>query len=442
MKYKPSNYNIFSDILNEDNERIVFNTFSTKKLIISEYLYKSLANNYLYEIPNSVINKLLELNLIVHKDKNEIDLLLDENISESNSDYSLYQAIQPSANCQLGCYYCGQKHEKNNLSNILSNKIIDRIIDKLNSNKSLKSLSIGWFGGEPLIAINELEYISEKLITYCSANNIDYSAKIATNGVSLNVENFNKLVKNKVDHIEITIDGTKEFHDSHRYYKNGKGSYERIIKNLIAIFNLKNFNSAQSKIFIRCNIDEKNFDNVEELINELVRNKFEKKIHMFYLAPIYSWGGNNAHENSLKKITYSKYEIKWLKQLLENGFPVKLIPNRKKVVCLSVDKNSEFIDTYGNIHNCTETSLSDIYKNEYIIDNIIDPSKRKEDTLSRWNFELKNETYSCYSCKFLPICGGACPKSWKENIAACPSIKFNMSERLHLLYNTKNKKND
>ena len=439
MKYKPSYYNIFSEIINEDNERIVFNTFSTKKLLISENIYKSLAYNYLYELPNNIIEKLLALNLIVNKDKNEIDIVLNENINEANDEYSLYQAIQPSANCQLGCYYCGQKHEKTNLNNILSNKIITRIIDKLNSSKSIKSLSIGWFGGEPLIAINELVYISEKLIEYCNANNINYSAKIATNGVSLNVENFYKLVKCKVEHIEITLDGTKEFHDSHRYYKNGKGSYDRIIKNLNSIFKLKSFNSSQSKIFLRCNIDEKNYSNVENLINELIKLKFQKKIYMFYLAPIYSWGGNDANEKSLKKIIYSKYEIKWINQLIENEFPVKLIPNRKKVVCLSVDKNSEFIDTFGNIHNCTETSLSDIYKDEYVVDNLIDSSKYKEkkDTLSMWNFELKNESYSCSSCKFLPICGGACPKSWKENIAACPSFKFNMSERLHLLHKLK-----
>jgi uncharacterized protein len=34
----------------------------------------------------------------------------------------------------------------------------------------------------------------------------------------------------------------------------------------------------------------------------------------------------------------------------------------------------------------------------------------------------------------LPVCGGLCPKSWLEGTPACPSAKFNITERLMLQY--------
>jgi uncharacterized protein len=34
----------------------------------------------------------------------------------------------------------------------------------------------------------------------------------------------------------------------------------------------------------------------------------------------------------------------------------------------------------------------------------------------------------------LPVCGGACPKSWAEGRRACPPNKFNIKEKLILSY--------
>jgi uncharacterized protein len=38
----------------------------------------------------------------------------------------------------------------------------------------------------------------------------------------------------------------------------------------------------------------------------------------------------------------------------------------------------------------------------------------------------------CGRCPILPICGGSCPKLWREGHIPCPSIKFNFQERLEI----------
>ena len=34
----------------------------------------------------------------------------------------------------------------------------------------------------------------------------------------------------------------------------------------------------------------------------------------------------------------------------------------------------------------------------------------------------------------LPVCGGQCPKAWLEGTAPCPPPKYNIRERLNVLY--------
>jgi uncharacterized protein len=50
--------------------------------------------------------------------------------------------------------------------------------------------------------------------------------------------------------------------------------------------------------------------------------------------------------------------------------------------------------------------------------------------MRHWYDEIPTNDSWCKSCKFLPVCGGACPKSWYEGNPACPSFKFNIDERL------------
>ena len=54
--------------------------------------------------------------------------------------------------------------------------------------------------------------------------------------------------------------------------------------------------------------------------------------------------------------------------------------------------------------------------------------------------ELKNYPY--LNCNILPVCGGGCPKSWKEGFIPCPAFKNNIGEYLLLSYiYEKNNKN-
>ena len=436
---KLSYYTIFSDAVNKKNDSILFSTRTSQPFVISYSIREQLENGKFDQVSKDVLEKLIKAKVIVNYNEDELMQIVYENKQEIyENDKILYEVIQPSAMCQLGCYYCGQDHKKVNISVDIYENLLDRI--KLKAEKGdYNNLFVGWFGGEPLMALQQIRAMTPKLKAIAESRNMTYGAKIVTNGLSLKENIFYELVtKLHIKSIEVTLDGIAEFHDQHRYTKEGGKSFDLIFKNLLKILNREDFKELGCKLSIRCNVDKKNWDGVTPLIKLLSEHKLNEKISYFYPIGVYSWGGNDAHNNSLTKEEFAAQEIDWLIEMYENGFTPNLLPGRVKQVCMAVSPNSEMYDAYGNIFNCTEVSYTDVYENTpYTLGNLkLNPPQHSKiyRPLSDWNDTILTDKFPCHTCKMLPVCGGGCPKSWHEDMRACPSAKFNIKERLALSY--------
>lgn len=430
QKLKVSEYNLFVENINKEQDCIVFNTRSGLQLKVPKELKDDIVNGSFDEFPEDLINKFIRMKVLVPNEELELDEIINENKKSIENQDELYEVVMPSRSCQLGCYYCGQSHNKNELNDVFIDTIVERITNKLESG-SYKSLKIGWFGGEPLMALNRLRNLSKKLQEVTSSLNIDYSASMTSNGVSLKPNIYKELVEeHKVKSIEITLDGDEEAHDKHRFIKSGEGSFKYILNNLKAIFDLPDYKKLDCKVTLRCNIDNNNVASFIRLIDLLEKEKFQDKIAYLYPVAIYSWG-NEAHLNSPDKKDFSMKELLWLTEMFKRGFWQNMIPTRNKEVCLIVNPSTDVYDADGNVWNCTETPYVESYlESDYKIGNLYDKEFKEKNKLTNWNEELKNEKYWCNKCKILPLCGGRCPKSWNEGIPACPSFKFNMQDRI------------
>ena len=288
------------------------------------------------------------------------------------------------------------------------------------------------------MALPQIRLLTPMLIKLAQEFDIPYSAKIVTNGLSLKENIFVELVHDlKITSMEVTLDGSAEFHDKRRHTKEGGPSFDLIFKNLLAIYNREDFEQMGCRISIRCNVDGRNWQGVSPLIKLLAEHNLQKKIAYFYPIGVYSWGGNTAHEKSLTKEEFAEMEIDWLIEMIEAGFSPSLFPSRTKRICIAVSKSSEMYDPYGNIFNCTEVSLTNFYeKTPYALGNLNFDHKHLNEApiLSDWNNSLLEDRFPCHKCKMLPVCGGGCPKAWHEDLQACPPPKFNIKERLALAY--------
>ena len=62
--------------------------------------------------------------------------------------------LVPTIACNLRCPYC---FEKSKPKGVISNETCDKIIDFIKRDKRNPCLDLNWFGGEPLLAINQIE---------------------------------------------------------------------------------------------------------------------------------------------------------------------------------------------------------------------------------------------------------------------------------------------
>lgn len=433
--FKLSRYVVTSDAMRrvgtESAERVLFCTRSGAVCEVGEAIWQLLEAGRCDELPERLTAALAEAKILVDADEDELKAVVEEN-RDAIADYDvLYEVVQPTAWCQLGCGYCGQTHAKRKLSTADQQSFIERTVRKLSSGR-YRELAIGWFGAEPLLGLSVIRELTPRLIEVAARHGCAYSAKIVTNGAALSVDIARELVEqHRVTAAEVTIDGLGALHDAKRPTKAGQPTFERIFDNVRAVVAA----DAGLAITIRCNVDKANAEGVPHLIEALADAGLLDRIE-FYTSPVYAWG-NEADKVALEPADYATRELEWLALRIRLGFPAALIPGRRKIVCLSVQRDSEVVDATGARFNCTEVPYVPAYgePNLFAYEPGSSAAASPAGKLRHFNDRLlEDELPGCKACSMLPVCGGQCPKAWLEGTAPCPPPKYNIRQRLNVLY--------
>ncbi len=430
-----SNYVIYQSFSQKNENKTILYSLKTNKFIkLNHNSFRYIENSDFNNIPKNMTEELLDKGFLSRKSKKEELLEVLSQNSESDRNNNLYIAIQPTAYCNLGCNYCGQKHIKKNINNEISIKVISFIKNKLEKTNS-KVFTLGLFGSEPLSALTEIILLSREIKKICEKRKIKFQSKIITNGTALTIRNM-KFLKEEANcnFVEITLDGDKKYHDKRRYTKNKKPTFELIYRNIKKC--LLEYDDVSFSL--RCNVDQSNKNGIRPLIDRLSKDKILNKLSNIYFAPIHSWG-NEAHLQAADQKEFSSWEIDWFIYLDGLGYRQQYLPKRKKSLCMSTQKNSYLIDPSGSIFGCTEVSLVPSYevngKNIHEIGNLKSSiPENNNNKFIDFNEDVKNKKFNCFDCELLPVCGGMCPKEWYEGRVPCPSIKFNIKERMFLTY--------
>jgi len=445
---KLSKYLYIAPVKKENNlEKVfVFSTRSSLSTLIRTDTLKKFQTNDFSNIPESLMDKLIKYKIIVPKEENEFASILKENkfFKEKNDILSI--TIQPTANCQFGCHYCGQEHINHQMDNDVEDFCINRIKHILDTTPKYKKLKITWYGGEPLLGLTTIRSLSYKLQDLCKSYGIKYRADMVTNGYLLKKDIFkNLLLEHKVKSYQITLDGISESHDQRRVLKKNRGkTFDTIYKNIKEIVTSYEYISEDARIQIRINIDKKNYKEVDKLMYMLVEDKIANKIYISF-APVEDWGGNNAGKDSFSHEDFSIHHMKWTRFCIENNISTaSLIPTRSFSSCMVESEHNEVIDAFGNVYPCWEFPYS-AYKDERNMiasKNRPFDTKQSKTTLLDFSEKIKNGTYECFKCIFYPLCGGGCPLALYEKRNACPTYKFDIKQRLITDYEIRRKERE
>jgi len=421
-----------TDVGNGQAFRIVMSTRSQDVLVVPDSQWAMVERGCIASLPEDVRVSLSKSAILVESDEDELAGVLAASHAAIARARGLYECIQPSASCTLGCDYCGQQHSNTLLSSAQQDALVRRIGRRLESGR-YDGLEIGWFGAEPLTGLSVMRTLSPRLRTLASAHRCAYTARIITNGIALLPRVARELVLELgVDEIEVTLDGPEAVHDARRATKVGNPTFGRIFANLQAF---AADSDLKAGLKLRCNVDRRNADHVAALIEMLADGGLQHRAQL-YFAPVHDWG-NEAAGLSLSAQEYADREIDWLALMSLRGFAVPVLPQSKPVVCMAVSPHAGLTDPSGQRFNCTEVSLVPAYgvPNRYATgdQDLMRPSEAAA-TLGNFLTDVAEGRFDCSRCVMLPVCGGACPKQWHDGHPPCPSAKRNIKDRLILAW--------
>lgn len=149
----------------------------------------------------------------------------------------------------------------------------------LRNSEKASHVDLIWYGGEPLCAEAEIRQISASLLKD-DAFSEKYSAQMVTNGFLLTKELVDTLVAAHINMVQITVDGPDYIHDKKRKLRNGKGTFQTILGNIINC-------NEKIDISLKINVDKINKPYLLELLDVLASKGLKNKIDIA-LSPVLS----------------------------------------------------------------------------------------------------------------------------------------------------------
>jgi len=324
--------------------------------------------------------------------------------------------IAPTMACNFGCTYCFEQNLDCSRNTIMTDEVINKIFEFVEEKSSqLKKLSVYWFGGEPLIAIKQIEKISKYFLELCAKKDIKYHSSMSSNGYFLNKDIATRLNACAVEWVQVSIDGPRDIHNKRRPLINGGETFDIILQNVKEVSELLPIN-------IRINVDHENLTNIDDVVN-----LFKETSAHVHVAHVQDFNSTYNPTTCLSNEQYSKFQLQFM--INNNISLTSIYPKPKACYCQADHYNSWCVDPAGSLYKCH----SDMGNSELAIGSLFeDTSEHIINTPLLHSYVLYDpaEDPVCSICKYLPICMGGCPYLRLQNYKDCISFKYNLDEYL------------
>lgn len=174
--------------------------------------------------------------------------------------------LNVSNDCNLRCVYCygdgGTYGYENDVMTLeMAKNNIDYWIKYLN-NKSGTYIPVIFFGGEPLMNVEVIEFAAYYINEELKKRGQYPLYSLTTNGTILN-DKIVKILKRYGFNVTVSIDGNKKIHDANRPHVSGRGTFDLTIRNL------KELNKRGIDNQVRMTITKDTVPSMLESINDL-----------------------------------------------------------------------------------------------------------------------------------------------------------------------------
>lgn len=421
-----SKYNILSK--SEKYSFLLFNTMSLAFIRINEQdidMWKKLR-----ETPDSYTNFqnydfLIKARILVDNQEDDLNVYLADVLKNRYNSSDMALTILPTRGCNFGCIYCYEQDRPNVLMNEQTEKAIVKFVC---SNSNLKRLSVVWYGGEPLLNFDSMVRLTKMF----KQLNIEYSAKIVSNGYLLTKEKADLMKDLAIRNIQITFDGSEEIHNQRRFLLGGQPTYRKIMDNLKYLLSI----NKEITIDIRTNIDRRNKDDYNKFYQDFKSEINDKRVTMYpgFVSDLLSSECVSPEFN----ISEGGYKAQFILDIFDKyGIEIKsFLPKYRRHSCVASKYFAFVIGPEGELYKCWRM----VGNQKEAIGNVNDGSF----DMVKFSKYLIGADYTldskCLQCEFITLCGGGCPlvrmrnKYEKISLNHCCPEKTHMEQLMELRY--------
>jgi uncharacterized protein len=224
--------------LPETNEVFLMNTFSDAQLLVSPDVAGLLdrikrGQRAFGEEEQETIETLVENGFIVDSREDEQEALKGYFTAMRDDTEQLRVTVLTTLQCNFACDYCfqGDHGDYNKFAAKMTMeqagelaRWIETRLEEVRPEKFIMT----FFGGEPLLNLPVMYYLSEKCHGLCEARGIPQVVNVITNGLLLTRDVVERLLPYGLNGVKITLDGDRETHDRMRPLRGRQGRVERI----------------------------------------------------------------------------------------------------------------------------------------------------------------------------------------------------------------------
>ena len=408
LQWEASKYNLRTTA--QDGSYVLWNSYSGAICVIKPEqrpgVQALLKEGYTGE-PKGVVKYLSDNGFMVPKGTNEyrkVQLAFGQQHYRQN----IFELILlASEDCNFRCNYCYEDFARGTML-----PSVREGVKKLVERKApfLQQLTVGWFGGEPLYGFQAMEDLGPFFTEIAEKHSLHYASHITSNGYLLTPDVAEKLLAWRVTDYQITIDGMREQHDKKRPARDGSGTFDQIISNLIEFKK----RPERFRVRIRVNYDRENYPHLEELLSLLEKefagdDRFGVAFH-----GVGRWGGPNDQDLDVCGVDEQRKVQQQLSQSAQDkGFrPGGTVRDRNSLgrnVCYAARPYNFIVGADGKLMKCTIV----LDKEDHNIVGQLMPNGDmvlNADNYALWTEPAFQSDTGCQKCAILPTCQGiSCP---------------------------------
>jgi uncharacterized protein len=397
---------IYNHYLFDKDYTLVYNHYTNTigRVMDTEAFHRMVDNVKAGKDPgeSALVTQLIKDGFFVDKDTDE-RALGELAYQDGIYDTALNVTILASEQCNFRCGYCYEDFKRGNITP----EVIDSFYKYMKKNiHKYSKVNVSWFGGEPLLASGEIEYMSGRLIDLCNKNGKPYWADMTTNGYLLTADMMRRMLKCRISNYQITLDGIGETHNKTRSLAGGGPTFDTILSNLRAIRD-----TVTSRLFtitLRTNLTKSQLPLTDGYI-QFIHDEFGKDGRfMCYFRPAGDWGGLRVKNITGELVTTFEELYTPLLQNVAAIHADAYIPLLKAGICQAADRNSFVLGSDGSIYKCTMFFDEEFNKlGKLIADGRMELDRSK---FARWVTVKAEPAEKCRSCNVWPLCHNrTCP---------------------------------